>query len=132
MDRCYLLLLDDDEDDFQLLKSFLRDAFDEKIVLDWFQRIGFTDVMICSGYYLLALIEYQLGNENGLEVIRKAKERCPEQKILLLTSWDEQVVTDEQALQAGADQVLRKSSLSIDQVRQIISPYLMPNRCPES
>ncbi len=131
MERCYILLLDDDEDDFQLLKSFLRDAFQEKVTLDWFQRDGFANTMICSGYYLLTLVEYQIGSENGLDVIRKAKEQCPDQTIFLLTSWNEDSVTDEQARSAGAERVLRKNSLSIDLIQGVISPYLAPNRCPE-
>ncbi len=129
MERCNILLLDDDEDDYQLLKSYIQDAFNGDVILDWYQRDGFANVMICSGYYLLTLVEYQLGDENGLEVIRKAKAQCQDQKIFLFTSWDESVVTDERALQAGADRVLRKKDLSIEFIKKDISPYLTPSRC---
>jgi DNA-binding NarL/FixJ family response regulator len=131
MDRCYILLLDEDEDDYHLLKSFVQEAFNGRVGLDWFQRDGFSDIMICSGYYLLTMVEYQLGNENGLEIIRKAKAKCPNQKIFLLTSWDEQVVSQEMALEAGANAALRKELLSIQMVRDVVSPYLKAPRCPE-
>ncbi len=131
MNRCYVLLLDEDEDDYQLMKSFIRDAFRGNVELDWYRRDGFADTMICSGYYLLTFIEYRLGNENGIEVIRKVKAKCPDQSILLLTSWDDEVVSDEEALKAGADQVLRKSQLSIELVKTILSKYLARSRCTE-
>lgn len=129
MERCNILLLDDDEDDYQLLKSYIQDAFSGGVTLDWYQRDGFADVMICSGYYLLTLVEYQLGDENGLEVIRKAKGQCQDQTMFLFTSWDEGVVTDERALQAGADSVLRKKDLSVGLLKERISPFLTPSRC---
>jgi len=117
------LLLDDDEDDYVLLKSLLDGAFGDAIRLDWYQKDGVATEMICSGIYAVTFVEYQLGNENGLEVIRKAKDHCPDHIVFLLTSWTYHV-TVEQAQQSGADGYLKKAELSIDSLKAVLSPFL--------
>lgn len=129
MERCSILLLDDDEDDYQLLKSLVKEAFNGAIELDWFQRDGFADTMVCSGDYFVTLIEYKLGIENGLAVIQKVKAKCPQKKIFLLTSWNEEAVSDEEAYRAGADQVLRKTSISTEVIKWLIQPLHEQSRC---
>ncbi len=111
------------------MKTLIGDAFGGKVTLDWYQRDGVADSMICSGYYFLAMIDYQLGDENGLETIRKVKAKCPEQVVFLVTSWEEMVISDEQALQTGVNGILRKSSLSTDWMKEVLSPYVKADRC---
>ncbi len=128
MNRDYILMIDGDEDDYLLLKALINDVFEGTVTLDWYQRDGIAEIMICSGYYRLAMIEYKFGTENGLETIRKVKAKCPEQVVFLMTSWDETTISDDQAMQAGANGILRKSNLSKDLVKDTLSQYMMPDR----
>ncbi len=131
MDQCSILLLDEDEDNYQLMKAILAEAFHGEVNLDWFQRDGFASVMICSGHYRLVIVECRLGVENGLDIIRQAKEQCPEQKLFLLTGADVDATLQARALQAGAAFVLQKKNLSVSLAKQVIAPYVQQPRCSE-
>src|SRR5512133_2231616 len=120
---CTMLLLDDDEDDYMLVKSMLHSAFGEAVHLNWFQQDHFSTAMICSGFFVVTLVDYRLGTENGLEVIRKAKAQCPQQAILLLTGWPDAAIA-EQAKQAGADGFLNKTELSETVLKAALAPWL--------
>jgi hypothetical protein len=118
-----LLLLDDDEDDYILMKSLLHGAFGEAVKLDWYQKNGVAIEMICSGIYAVNMVDYRLGIENGLDVIRDAKIHCPEQVVFLVTSWNHKDQL-EQAKQAGAEGYLEKTELSSELLKKIFTPYL--------
>ncbi len=120
---CTILLLDDDEDDYVLVKAMLHAAFGDRVKLEWFQRDHFSTMMICSGIYQVTLVDYLLGAENGLEVIRKAKAVCGKQKIVLLSGWTDPSVPD-QAKEAGADGYLSKSDLSEKSLKEILSALM--------
>ncbi len=77
----FFLLLDSDEDDYTLSKSLFHEAIGDLIKIEWFPRDGFANSMICSGIHAFTMVEYQIGQENGLEVIRKVKAECPDQVI---------------------------------------------------
>jgi ActR/RegA family two-component response regulator len=118
-----LLLLDDDEDDYVLIKSLLHGAFGDSVKLDWYQKDGVANEMICSGLYRVTMVDYRLGHENGLDVIRKAKAQCPDQVVFLVTDWD-YYVSSEGAKQAGANGYLKKSELSAESFKKALSPFL--------
>ncbi|HZW03267.1 MAG TPA: response regulator [Anaerolineaceae bacterium] len=118
-----LLLLDDDEDDYIFIKTLLNDAFGDRVSLDWYQKDGVSTEMICSGTYRITMVDYRLGHENGLEVIRKAKEACPDQVVYMVTSWV-QSVTPDQAAAVGANGFLNKFDLSVNAIRAEFAPYL--------
>jgi two-component system, cell cycle sensor histidine kinase and response regulator CckA len=120
----YILLLDDDEDDYCLLKSMLHTAFNGKVVLNWYQRDAVAEQMICKSLYCFALIDYKIGADNGIEVIKRVKADCPEKPLFLFTSWNQELIR-EQALQAGAAGVIHKDSLSIDMLKELVEPLLV-------
>ena len=118
-----LLLLDDDEDDYILLKTLLNKAFGDRVSLDWYQKDGVATEMICSGLYRIVMVDYRLGEENGLEVIRKAKAACPDRVVFMVTSWTYNV-NRETALAAGANGFFDKAELSVSVIQSEFSPYL--------
>lgn len=121
--NCLLLLLDDDEDDYIILKQMLKDAFQEHVTLHWFQQDHFATDMICSGMYAVTLVDYKLGSENGLEVIRKAKAVCAHQKVFLLTAYQAEDLED-QVRAVGGDGRLSKDELSISFVKKMFEPMI--------
>lgn len=120
---CEILLLDDDEDDYVLIKSLLHGAFGDSVRLDWYQKDGVSTQMVCSGIYCLTMIDYRLGSENGLEVIKKVKSHCPDEVIFLVTDWDYFVSLD-QVNQAGANGYLKKSELSVESLKMALALFL--------
>lgn len=120
---CQILLLDDDEDDYVLVKAMLHGAFDDTVNLEWFQRDSFSTMMICSGIYEVTLVDYRLGKENGLEVIRKAKAVCAAQKIVLISGWTDPSII-QQSEEAGADGYLSKSDLSERTLKGLLSAMM--------
>ena len=118
-----VLLLDDDEDDYVLLKAMLREAFGDSVHLDWYQKDHVANGMICSGIYNVSLVDYLLGKENGIDVIRKVKAECPDQTLFLYTGFQHNPIL-ERAIEAGADGYIIKAELSIQKLEEILNPYL--------
>lgn len=118
-----ILLLDDDEDDYLLLKALLKDAYGDSVKLDWYQRDGLATEMICSGIYRITMVDYTLGNDNGLLVIERTMVECPEQVVFLFTAWVKNNIVEE-AVRVGAKGVLRKQEISIELIREMFLPYL--------
>lgn len=126
-----LLLLDDDEDDYMLLRTMLDDCYGDAVKLDWYQKDGVANQMICSGIYRVTFVDYRLGSENGLDVIRKVKAQCPDQIIFLFTAWRQETSAD-LARKAGANGLLDKMGLSIQTLKTLLSPYLPEIQDPAS
>ena len=120
---CTVLLLDDDEDDYMLVKSMLHSLYGDTVHLNWFQQDHFSTTMICSGFFTVTLVDYRLGTEDGLAIIRKAKAQCPERNILLLTGWPDDSIA-ERAQQVGADGYLNKAELSETVLKAALAPWL--------
>lgn len=118
-----MLLLDEDEDDFVLLQSLLQAAFGEAVTLDWYQRDHVTAEIVCNVPYAITFIEYRLGHESGLDIIKNVKTRCPERVLFLCTDW-ENTSLGEEARQAGADGFIPKGGLTPELLKRVLAPYL--------
>jgi DNA-binding NarL/FixJ family response regulator len=92
--------------------------------MDWYQRDTVADGIICENPYTLSLIDYRVGFENGIEIIKKVKARCPQKAVFLYTDWGDSRLLEE-ALDAGAAGVIKKSSLCPEIIQQYIEPYLI-------
>ncbi len=123
VNKSLILLLDDDEDDYVLIKAMLNGAFGDRIQMDWFQRDHFATEMICSEIYQLTLVDFHLGDTNGIEVIEKVKASCPAQILILVTAWPDPLIA-ETARIAGADAYLDKGELSMERLKVALEPFL--------
>jgi DNA-binding response OmpR family regulator len=118
-----ILLLDDDEDDYVMLKAMLAVNFHDKVKLDWYQKDGVSNDMICSGTYAVTLVDLRLGYEDGLFVIKKAKDQCSEQVVFLYTGWVQEDI-EQKAKEVGANGVIQKHLLSPELLKNLLIPYL--------
>jgi DNA-binding NarL/FixJ family response regulator len=120
-----ILLLDDDEDDYVLVRSMLSSAFGEAVHLDWYQKDHVSTDMICSGIYTVTLVDYLLGplSANGVEVIQKAKGTCPDAVVFLFTGWRDQKAIN-LALEAGANGHISKDEVSVQHLKEVLLPFL--------
>ncbi len=105
-----VLVVEDDEDDFlhvrQLLKKSVASARVERAA-----NAAVALEMADEHRHDLCLLDYRLGDKDGLEVLRELKERDVEAPIIFLTGQgDEEVAV--QAMKAGATDYLLKSKLN--------------------
>jgi DNA-binding response OmpR family regulator len=62
----FILLIEDDEEDYFLTKSYLKDMRGHSIELDWVSSYNEGLEHIASQAYDIVLVDYNLGDHNGL------------------------------------------------------------------
>lgn len=118
MQNVKLLIIDDDEDDFFLVKDLLADI-SQGCILDWASTYEAGQQLLREDRHDLCLMDYKLGARDGIELLKFAHEVAFSGPIILLTGMH-QVEIDRQALQAGAVDYLVKSKLSAEQLARSI------------
>jgi two-component system cell cycle sensor histidine kinase/response regulator CckA len=106
-----VLLVDDDEDDYILT----RDWFDEFQVagseLEWVSNYAKAREAIAQNRHDIYLVDYRLGEGNGLELLSEAISNSCTAPIILLTGKGDREI-DIEAMKAGAADYLEKSQLT--------------------
>ena len=115
-----LLLVDDDEDEFLILRALLRESAGApgestpgalQFTLDWTRDIEAALEQIGRAQHDVYLVDYRLGAATGLQVIERAVAAgCPAPLILLSGQDDPRV--DASAMRVGATDFLAKEGLS--------------------
>lgn len=118
MQNVKLLIIDDDEDDFFLVKDLLADIT-QTCILDWASTYEAGQKLLQEDRHDLCLMDYKLGARDGIELLKFAHEVGFSGPIILLTGMN-QIEVDRQALQAGAVDYLVKSKLSAEQLARAI------------
>lgn len=108
-----ILLIEDDEDDYTLTLDMLETmrAKGRPYRLQWASTFGEGLQQACSNRYDVALVDYDLGALNGVDLIRAAVEAGSLMAFVLLTGQGNFQV-DMQAMQAGSDDYLNKMDLN--------------------
>jgi signal transduction histidine kinase len=103
-----ILLVEDDEEDYLLTHNYLEDMRGHAIQLDWVTTYADGMEKIGGSNYDVALIDYNLGDQNGLELTREARQRGYTLPIILLTGYGNYEI-DLLAMKAGATDYLSKN-----------------------
>jgi signal transduction histidine kinase len=113
MDQCPIrvLLIEDDEDDFYMLRHFLYQIPFSKYVLDWVSSYEQAFTTFSEGDYEVCLIDYRLGGRTGLELLTKLIEKGTKTPIILITGQGDREV-DLEAMRLGASDYLVKNQIS--------------------
>ena len=106
-----VLLIDDDEDDRFLTAERLGDVPGKPYTLDWTPYYSEGLEAICAGSHDAYLLDFRLGKQTGIELLREARARGRSAPVILFTSQG-QSRTDLEALDAGADDYLEKAGLT--------------------
>jgi PAS domain S-box-containing protein len=106
-----ILLVEDDEDDFVLVRDALQALSPGQMTLEWVDDAGRGLEIMAQGRHDVCLLDYRLGAYTGLEVLQQVRARGLHLPIILLTGMSNDEV-DRQALEAGAADFLVKSQLS--------------------
>ncbi len=117
--RIRVLVVDDDEDDFLLTSHSLRDIPGSHFEVEWASSYQAGLSRIKDFAHDVYIIDYYLGANTGLTLIREAIKAQCEEPMILLTGVNNPEV-DEAATELGAFDYLLKGNLSADSLERSI------------
>lgn len=114
-----ILLVEDDEDDYLIAKSYLSEIKQFPFKLDWVQTYAEAVEAIKKAHHEIYLIDYLLGAKSGLELLQMLKDTDKDLPAIMLTGKGDERI-DRQAIELGAYDYLEKSSLRADALERSI------------
>jgi signal transduction histidine kinase len=106
-----VLVIDDDEEDFFILKKTFQKIPQSPFVLDWTPSYDEGLKQIREKRHDIFLIDYRLGEHTGLELLKQAEAERRSEPFILLTGTDNRDVEWRSMRLAAAD-YLRKSTIN--------------------
>lgn len=111
LNQIRLLLIDDDEDDYIVLRDLIGDIQGPKPKLDWVGNYSEGRAALARGEHDLYLVDYRLGEGSGLDLLREAVAAGATSPIILMTGYGDRHV-DMQAMEVGAADYLVKDQIT--------------------
>lgn len=105
-----ILVVDDDEDDFVLVRDLILETAHGVFEVDWVSTYEGALQEIEASRHHVYLLDYRLGSENGLALLREARALGCQAPLILLTGQGDRQV-DMAAMEAGASDFLDKREL---------------------
>lgn len=105
----HILLVDDDEDEYVLVRDMLKDA--GYVQLDWSSSYADALDKLTAKHYDVCLVDYYLGAETGLELLQSEQLIQQHTATIIMTGHSSEEI-DEQAMQSGASDYLPKHEMS--------------------
>ncbi len=106
-----VLIVDDSEVEFEILKSlFAKNSF-HQYKLSWVKTKSEAVSKILSNEYDVHIVDYNLGQDSGIDLIKEVKEKGCGDPFILLTSFGHEAV-DREAQALGVDEYIIKEDLS--------------------
>ncbi|MBW4456080.1 MAG: response regulator [Nostoc indistinguendum CM1-VF10] len=106
-----VLFIDDDEDDYILTRYWLSEFQVANCELEWVDNYEAAKNAIARNQHDIYLVDYRLGPDTGLELLREAIANGCCSPIILLTGQGDWEI-DIEAMKAGAADYLEKSQLT--------------------
>ncbi len=107
-----ILLIEDDEDDYILIRRLLSEA-PSRFQLDWVSTFDAGLKAVSEGRHDVYLLDYRLGDQNGLGLLRTAMEMGCSGPFIFLTGAGNYTL-DMEAMRAGAADYLVKDQVTTD------------------
>ncbi|MHC1728882.1 MAG: PAS domain-containing protein [Syntrophobacteraceae bacterium] len=115
MDKYYLsvdiLLVEDDEDDYTIVRNLLSDLCASGSKLHWVSDYDLALEAIQSGEFDVCLLDYLLGSRNGMEFLEEVTNSDCRTPVIFLTGQGDHNL-DLEAMKSGAADYLSKDQLS--------------------
>lgn len=106
-----ILLVEDDKDDYILVREMLHDAKGKRYQLDWAATYAAGRQAILTQPYHAILMDYELGAQTGLDLIRDVHANGFKAPIILFTGRGNYEI-DVEAMQMGVTDYLSKSEVT--------------------
>lgn len=122
-----VLVIDDDEEDFLIIRDLLMDTGNSEYVLEWTSEVDAGRAALRARQHDAYLLDYRLGPADGMTMLREATLAggpCP---IIMLTGHGSDSV-DQAALEAGASDFLVKGTITGEQLLRSLRYAIERNR----
>jgi len=126
-----VLLIDDDEDDYVLVRDMLSYVNSSRYNIRWESTYNGGMDSICRGYPDVVLLDYHLGDRNGLDLLRDLKASDYGVPVILLTGQGTYEL-DMEAMRAGAADYLMKNEVNPALLERTIRYVLERSRAEEA
>jgi len=114
-----IAVIEDDEDDYLIIKDYINDIEGKSFVVDWFQDYNTAIEAIKNKAYHVYFVDYFLGHKTGLDLLDAAAEINCDEPIILLTGLGNKAI-DIKAMERGATDYLVKNDLSTEKIERCI------------
>jgi signal transduction histidine kinase len=114
-----VLLVDDDEDEYLLVRRYLSHARTGSFQVNWVPSIEAALGEMEGERYDVCLLDYQLGEQTGLELLREMRNRGYDLPVVLLTGHGS-LELDLSAMESGAFEYLEKNELTPSMLERTI------------
>ena len=114
-----ILLVEDDEDDYILTKELLTEWRVSSFDLQWVTTYETALSEMKRNQHDIYLLDYQLGAQNGLELLRTGLAEGCQGPVIFLTGLNNRNI-DLEVMQAGASNYLIKSKITADLLERAI------------
>lgn len=105
-----ILCVDDDEDDYIIIKDLLKEIPENPYTLEWISSYDSAIKAIQNKQYHLYLVDYRLGINTGLDLLKEAIALGCQEPIIILTGQGDQKI-DLEAMKLGAADYLVKNKI---------------------
>lgn len=121
-----IAIIDDDEDDYFLISDFIKNITGKQFTIDWIRDYAsaIQDIRLKSHH--LYFVDYFLGNNTGLDLLKEAATMKFNRPIVLLTGFGSKAI-DISAMESGAMDYLVKSELNTEKLERCIRYALERN-----
>ena len=106
-----VLLVDDDREEYVVTKKYLRDARTGTFQLEWVPSFGDALRAMKDTHYDVCLLDYDLGERTGIELLNEMRSLRYDLPVILLTGRGS-LELDLEAMQMGAFDYLEKSDVT--------------------
>ncbi len=117
--RLNILFIDDDEDDYLLIKDLLSDAPALNFDLEWAKTLKAGLNAMGRRRYDVCLLDYRLGEDDGLKLLKELNKRASEVPVIFLTQQGDYEIYVE-AMRLGAMDYLIKGHIDTSQLERSI------------
>ncbi|HZU01019.1 MAG TPA: ATP-binding protein [Ktedonobacteraceae bacterium] len=114
-----VLLIEDDEEDYILLRKVLAKVPYTRYIVQWEQQFESGLAHMLREDHDICLVDYRLGASSGIDLLKEARLRGYRLPIIMLTGAGKGDI-DIQALQAGADDYITKELLQGELLYRLI------------
>lgn len=114
-----VLLVDDDEDDYLIIRNFITRIPDSPFKLSWESSIDKAGKVIARQEHDVYLVDFRLGSRDGLELLSQFDlVQRPEPFIILTGAGDERI--ERKAMRMGVSDYLVKGTLDTELLSRVL------------
>ena len=114
-----ILLIDDDENSFVITRELLLEIDGREVELDWVDEAATGLEQILQARHDVYLVDYRLGAEDGIDLLRRARATGCQAPMIILTGQTD-LALDQQALEAGATDYVVKEAYDVSRLKHSI------------